>query len=610
MEPARAEQTAAMKVVRMLHAPHCMEDKSLYKRRPGGGRARLRCGGEPLGLVPTAILLVFIFFSVSVNGADYFVSPDGDDGNPGTIDKPWRTIRRATKYGWPREFRQPGDTVWLRGGLYSGNANGIDLSGAEGALSGTSNAPITIRAYPGETPTVAEVTRPYRGVILKNLAWWVFDGITYSNCYQSMWLENVTNLVLKNCTFGWMPTNGSIYANVLFLGVSQLNVVSNCTFYKWGLVTDSCDDHGVSISFGNESTDDPTWYNLIVSNRFLYGGHDHFQLSTAYNVIRGNLFVNAPWMPTNATCNQFAHGGGPNTYGAYGNRHTKPGDAGTIQVDMRNVFEYNRFLYTGPPPDDNGAFGIELGTTRSIYRYNIIAFSLASGIFFNTSGSSSQSSSNAVYSNTLYANGLACIYGGNGMKDYSAGIHTSNYQVVPRRTNNFVVNNIVWRNYPVNITSLTLSAQRCRNNHVDDAVDPQFISTNGMGWHYDPNNLPDFRLRSTSPCIDAGTWLAYAVGDGSGQVLQVDNSLYFSDGNRIVEGDTIQLQGQTVTSTVVSNDWQNNTLYLSSPLTWTNGQGVALRYFGTAPDMGAFEYRPTGAPDPVASPKPIPLPRR
>ncbi|MCZ7636115.1 MAG: right-handed parallel beta-helix repeat-containing protein [Verrucomicrobia bacterium] len=323
----------------------------------------------------------------SVQSETYYVDPlNGIDTNPGTIEQPWRTLQRAVKYGWPIEYRQPGDIVYLRGGLYSGQPHAIDINSVAGALSGSRTAPIVVKAYPGEMPVICDQLSPSRGVIIKNLTWWVFDGITYSNCYQSVWMESCTNVVWQNCTFGWMPQAGSGYAGLQFWGASQLNTVSNCTFIQWGQVTESCNDHGVSISIGAESTDEPMWYNLVVSNRFLYGGHDHFQLNTGYNVIRGNLFVNAPWMATNATCNTLPSIGGvpvqSNMYGAYGNRHTKPGDAGTQQIDMRNVWEGNTFLYTGPPPDDYGAFGIELGTRQSIYRFNTIAFSLAAGIFF------------------------------------------------------------------------------------------------------------------------------------------------------------------------------------------------------------------------------------
>lgn len=539
---------------------------------------------------------------LELQAATYYVDPEkGLNTNPGTIEQPWQTIQRSVKTGWPVEYRQPGDIVYLRGGLYRGNTNGIDINGVAGAVPGRSDAPITIMAYPGETPVVCDQVSPYRGVIIKNLGWWAFDGITFSNCYQSVWMENCTNFLWRNCTFGWMPDIGSAYAGLQFWGSSQFNTVSNCTFARWGRVTEGCNDHGVSISIGDESNDTPMYYNLIVSNQFLYGGHDHFQINTAFNVIRGNLFVNAPWMPTNATCNTLPSIGGvpieSNMYGAYGNRHTKPGDAGTSQVDMRNLWEGNTFLYTGPPPDDYGAFGIELGTRQSIYRFNILAYSLAAGIYFNTSGTTTLSTSNAVYGNVICGNGLSHLYGGQGMRSFSAGIGTSTFE--GRRTNNFVVNNIVWRNYPVNLSSATLTWQQCRGNLTDNAVDPLFVSTNGWGYVFDPNSLPDFHLQAGSPCIDAGTWLAYTTGAGSGTTMSVDNSLYFSDGNRIASGDTIQLQGQAVTSTVVSNDWQNNTLYLSSPLTWTKGQGVSLRYSGNAPDQGAFEWQGSTAPAPV-----------
>jgi hypothetical protein len=68
----------------------------------------------------------------------------------------------------------------------------------------------------------------------------------------------------------------------------------------------------------------------------------------------------------------------------------------------------------------------------------------------------------------------------------------------------------------------------------------------------------------------------------------------------VVAGDLIQLQGQTATAQVVSNDWVNHVLYLNATLSWTNGQGVSLPYYGTAPDQGAFEYVQGSAPEPPA----------
>ena len=266
----------------------------------------------------TVALLAFLPVDAA-RAAAYYVEPvNGSDTNPGTIDQPWQTIQRALKHGWPIQFRQPGDIVYLRGGIYRGTSQAIDVNGEVSVVSGTKAAPITIKAYPGETPIVCDMANPTRGVIIKNLSWWVFDGITYKNCYQSVWMENCTHFVWQNCTFGEMPAGDSGYANLLFWGASQYNIVRNCTFTHWGRVTNGYNDHGVSISIGDEVSDVPMWYNLIENNRFLYAGHDHFQLNTAYNVIRGNLFVNAPWMPAPATGNVLASLGGepqePNPY--------------------------------------------------------------------------------------------------------------------------------------------------------------------------------------------------------------------------------------------------------------------------------------------------------
>jgi hypothetical protein len=70
----------------------------------------------------------------------YFVSLKGNDENPGTILRPWRTIGKAAK------MVEPGDTVYFHSGIYQ---ESVDF-----ATSGTSNAPIRFLAYPGEIPII------------------------------------------------------------------------------------------------------------------------------------------------------------------------------------------------------------------------------------------------------------------------------------------------------------------------------------------------------------------------------------------------------------------------------------------------------------------------
>jgi hypothetical protein len=85
--------------------------------------------------------------ATSVAAAEFVVAPDGSDRNPGTLERPFASIARG------QQAAQPGDTVWLRGGVYafvagpgaSPNAVLFDKSGAPGQ-------PIRYWAMPGEKP--------------------------------------------------------------------------------------------------------------------------------------------------------------------------------------------------------------------------------------------------------------------------------------------------------------------------------------------------------------------------------------------------------------------------------------------------------------------------
>jgi len=93
-------------------------------------------------------------FEVAVSRAGfYFVSPDGDDAGPGTIERPWRTMMRVARP--PEGFTYPaGSIVYLRNGTYSvkvppkpgkKNANVLNIG---------KQSPSYWIAYPGEKPVI------------------------------------------------------------------------------------------------------------------------------------------------------------------------------------------------------------------------------------------------------------------------------------------------------------------------------------------------------------------------------------------------------------------------------------------------------------------------
>jgi hypothetical protein len=70
-----------------------------------------------------------------ITGATHFVSPDGDDANPGTEDQPWRTLQKACT------SLRPGMVVYLKAGTYYGPATV--------RTQGTEKAPAALRAVEG-----------------------------------------------------------------------------------------------------------------------------------------------------------------------------------------------------------------------------------------------------------------------------------------------------------------------------------------------------------------------------------------------------------------------------------------------------------------------------
>jgi hypothetical protein len=107
-------------------------------------------------------------------------------------------------------------------------------------------------------------------------------------------------------------------------------------------------------------------------------------------------------------------------------------------------------------------------------------------------------------------------------------------------------------------------------------------------------NLPDLRLQASSPCIDTGAYPTRIISAaGSGTQFQVVDARYFIDGWGIphVQGDEIRLaDGQRARITDV--DYETNVITVDRALTWTQNQGIALAYEGSAPDFGAYEFVP------------------
>ncbi|GLR19603.1 right-handed parallel beta-helix repeat-containing protein [Portibacter lacus] len=98
-------------------------------------------------------LLLFILLGTTSIFSQIYVAADGDDANPGSISQPLESIQKA------QELASPGDTVFIRGGLYQVREDQVskiqqDLFACVSSLdkSGLPGQTIKYWAYPGETP--------------------------------------------------------------------------------------------------------------------------------------------------------------------------------------------------------------------------------------------------------------------------------------------------------------------------------------------------------------------------------------------------------------------------------------------------------------------------
>ena len=91
----------------------------------------------------------------------YFVSPAGDDANPGTLRKPFATLQRAQSAA-----RQKRGDVFLRGGTYYLPAPLVFTA----EDSGTKKAPVVFQSYKNEKPVISG------GVRLDHLNWQPFTN--------------------------------------------------------------------------------------------------------------------------------------------------------------------------------------------------------------------------------------------------------------------------------------------------------------------------------------------------------------------------------------------------------------------------------------------------
>jgi len=239
------------------------------------------------------MLLILFVFIYSISGKSYYVSPNGNNDNNGSKNKPFKTIKNGVS------FLEAGDTLVVLPGNYGYEYN-IRLK-----KSGRDNSPIVVMAEKEGNVILngprkkdeMNCSEEYgddmgKGVafVIYNVSNVVIDGFKIGNYevgitnigYADTQKERPKNIVIKNCTF---HNNGG--DGIQNIRVSK-TLVTNCIFisdeFKSGRGWDAIQDYGVNFYNSND---------CVVENSYFYGEHNQalsFKEGDDNCIARKNIF--------------------------------------------------------------------------------------------------------------------------------------------------------------------------------------------------------------------------------------------------------------------------------------------------------------------------------
>jgi len=544
------------------------------------------CGGEPS--VCEEISYDRVFYVDYVNG-------DDATGEVDNINQPFQHLYSLNS------LANAGDLIYLREGTFLWDY-------FSPVYSGTTEKPITIKAYPGETPIITgsgkyDVIFEIKG----SRSYFIIEGLSFESttAYSGtiFLTDSSSHNIVRNCDFNW---GGS----VIIQRDSNNNIIENNIFNGTGSVSDK----GIGDHIWIKGAD----YNLIQNNYFTKAGHyvlDIRQYVGGYiaenNILRGN------------TIEQYWGGG-----------------FGVLMNSKNTLIENNTIYFVGEGLSYPKA-GIQLMGEDSIVRNNflihgssspypqmglaILSYQVVLGeVLINQN-----SVDNRIYNNVIYKNGHVGLY----MNQKNNAVNTRNKFV-----NNIIYENDVkgqltcygendllfednkastpWAEFP--------NQNYFYNNiilHSDDSGDypghllalyDAYYTTQDNDWqkslnqlesdysNYFYNNVEEnpqfvdedndnFRLSAGSPAIDSGAHLAQTTSSGTSTAnVPVTDALFFSDGFGVIAGDEIMVGSDTVT--ITSIDYDNNILTIDQLISFSSGEPVSLVYSGSAPDIGVYEF--------------------
>jgi parallel beta-helix repeat protein len=577
------------------------------------------------------IMVISAFFGHTVMAADFYLSPSGDDSNPGTLAKPWKSIGKANS------TLQAGDTVYIRSGLYPGRI--------EPSNSGQAGKRVTYKNYLNESATITGDNGEGNVVNLSASTNYVtIDGLNTKRP-------------------GYTSGEGDVYSITIF---GSYNEIKNCQLINTGdPIAQSkagSKESGILISGGKYNLiqgnqingmskqgiklKGTPQYNRIIDNTITNNYSDSIRIDSAKGIIQGNLIENNH-LGGSLTSDGIQFDGDYSLSAT--ELETDTSNRGTIirnnriydnaenAIDLKgtsNIVIESNYIY-GNIGDNDGFVGDNVydrntgpsihkghsaGSSRDVIIRNNIIVDNTSGILLQNQW--------VIYNNTIIGNnrdytGHNSTYTlGNGIAPFNSISGSTTVQAI-------VKNNIMgdskgpeisfstgsrieldgnvyfshfgnptlavfagdtWTIYTFNDWNKALGALSTiygKDANSKVVSDPMFVNVPPRPLGSD--NSLDFHLTANSPAIDAGAPLTTTTTSGAGTKISLKNSKYFYDGFGVTEGDLIVI-GQNDPVQIIAINYDSHIVTVDRTISWTSNQPVNRPYSGSGPDAGALEY--------------------
>lgn len=187
-----------------------------------------------INMILSILFLLFLcpqyILAIDSPATAYYVSPQGADSNIGTKLSPWRTIQKAA------DTVKPGDTVYIRGGIYQPNERiKLRVSGSEGKY-------ITFMNYPGEIVTIdgAGLNWGYSWDCLFDLNSQSYIRIIGLRVINSNWIgigavpntNGCQHVIIKNCSTFNTKSSGIAFYHGKDITIEGNTVEQACTGFS------------------------------------------------------------------------------------------------------------------------------------------------------------------------------------------------------------------------------------------------------------------------------------------------------------------------------------------------------------------------------------------